>query len=107
MPPHRLPVAEVMHHEDVFNSFVLSTNAFLPDEPPMQRLPDDTYQPWEHLIDRLPIYIQDRTLRDLVLNLPVLSTESLDTEREWRRAYVILTFLAHGYIWGGATPAEV
>lgn len=96
-----------MHAKDLFNEFALSTNAFLPDEPPLQCLHDPRYQPWEDLINALPELIQSRRLRGIVQQLPILLTEGLTTEREWRRAYVILTFLAHGYIWGDDTPAEV
>ena len=38
--------------------------------------------------------------------MPVLSTLYLDTIQEKRRAYVILSFLAHGYIWGGSKPVD-
>jgi indoleamine 2,3-dioxygenase len=31
----------------------------------------------------------------------------LKTVLEWRRAYSILTFLAHGFIWSGEHAAEV
>lgn len=96
-----------MQAKDLFNEFALSTNAFLPDEPPLQCLPDPRYQPWEDLINKLPELIQSRRLRGIVQQLPILHTEGLPTEQEWRRAYVILTFLAHGYIWGDDLPAEV
>lgn len=107
MSPHRLPVQDVMQAEDLFNSFALSTNAFLPDEPPLQRLVDPSYEHWEQLIANLPTLIRERTLRHHVNRSNVLSTGHLKTEREWRRAYVILTFLAHGYIWGDDMPSEV
>lgn len=39
--------------------------------------------------------------------LPILSTDLLLTEPEWRRAYSILGFIAHAYVWGGDTPSDV
>ncbi|GAB7359183.1 hypothetical protein MBLNU230_g5250t1 [Neophaeotheca triangularis] len=102
-----LPVEHVMQQENFFDSFALSTNAFLPETPPLQHLTDEYYIAWEDLIGQLPSLIKRRTLRPRVLQLPILSTSHLSTEEEWRRAYVILTFIAHGYIWGGQVPAEI
>lgn len=55
----------------------------------------------------LPEMIQTERIRQEVLNLPVLSTEKLNQEAEWQRAYLILAFLTHAYIWGGARPEDV
>ena len=45
--------------------------------------------------------IRERRIRDEVYVLPQLefSGETLTSEREWQRAYVLLTFLAQAYIW--------
>lgn len=48
-----------------------------------------------------------KRLRAVIDKLPVLPAVHLETEAEWRRAYMVLTFLAHGYIWGGDKPSEV
>ena len=48
-----------------------------------------------------------KKLRPVIDKLPVLPAVHLETEAEWRRAYTVLTFLAHGYIWGGEKPSEV
>jgi hypothetical protein len=37
----------------------------------------------------------------------MLSTSYLREEPEWRRAYSILGFILHAYVWGGTKPAEV
>jgi indoleamine 2,3-dioxygenase len=55
----------------------------------------------------LPELLKDRTLRNEVDALPILSTEHLTSENEWQRAYSILAFLTHSYIWGGEKPSEV
>lgn len=39
-------------------------------------------------------------LQDVVDDLPVLGTEQLRNDTERRRAFLILSFLAHGYVWG-------
>jgi indoleamine 2,3-dioxygenase len=82
-------------------------NGFLPDEVPLDILPDSYYQPWETIVRNFQSLILAKRLRRIVDALPVLDTGLLLTEAEWRRAYSILGFIAHGYIWGGNTPADV
>jgi len=82
-------------------------NGFLPDEVPLDILPDSYYQPWETIVRNFQSLILAKRLRRIVDALPVLDTELLLTEAEWRRAYSILGFIAHGYIWGGNTPADI
>ncbi|OAP54273.1 hypothetical protein AYL99_11374 [Fonsecaea erecta] len=79
---------------------------FLPDTAPLQRLPDLYYQPWETLADTLPGLIASDAARTKIDQLPILETDYLDTDLEWRRAYAVLGFLTHAYIWGGDRPAE-
>lgn len=81
-------------------------NAFLPPSP-VQKLQDPYYAPWEDLAANLPAAIEIRTVRDTIDNMPILSPSRLKGEGEWRRAYVVLAFLTHGYIWGGDQPKDV
>ncbi len=87
--------------------YTVSPNGFLPEHAPLERLPDPYYAPWESLVHSLPTALAEKTLRDSIHLLPVLSTDRLSTEPEWRRACVVLGFLTHAYIWGGDKPAEV
>jgi len=80
---------------------------FLPDRLPLTSLPGSYYNPWEVIVGKLPILLKTRSLRTVVDALPVLTTTLLATEQEWQRAYVLLAFMTHGYIWGGDTPSEV
>ncbi|KAJ4376175.1 tryptophan 2,3- dioxygenase [Neocucurbitaria cava] len=82
-------------------------NGFLPDEIPLDILPDRYYQPWETIVRSFQSLILAKRLRRIVDALPVLETDLLLTEAEWRRAYSILGFIAHGYIWGGDRPADI
>lgn len=82
-------------------------NGFLPTEIPLDILPDSYYEPWEAVIRNLQSLILTKRLRRMVDALPVLSTDLLLTEAEWRRAYSILGFIAHAYVWGGDTPSDV
>lgn len=82
-------------------------HGFLPAELPLQFLDDPYYRPWESTVAALQALILTRRLRGVVDALPVLSTDYLRSESEWRRAYSILAFIAHAYIWGGDSPVDV
>jgi indoleamine 2,3-dioxygenase len=98
-------MAEILARlEDYQVSF---TSGFLPSSPPLESLPDPYYTPWESLTAVLPRLIQDGDLRERVAALPLLETEILSTEEEWRRAYVVLGYLCNGYIFSKFPPAEV
>jgi indoleamine 2,3-dioxygenase len=109
MSPHALtpPAHASGRQSSVFEESEIETNGFLPGQLPLTLLPDPYYGPWESLVRNLSKIIKDKTVRLLVHELPVLSVSRLKTAPEWRRAYVILSFLAHGYIWGDDHPAEV
>src|ERR1700722_7798488 len=80
---------------------------FLPSELPLERLPDPYYNKWEAIVANLQGLILSKRLRGVIERLPTLSTAGLEHDSEWRRAYSLLCFMAHGYIWGGKIPAEV
>ena len=82
-------------------------NGFLPSEVPLDVLPNPYYQPWEIIARNFQRLILNKRLRQMIDVLPVLSTDLLVTEAEWRRAYSVLGFFAHAYIWGGDVPADV
>lgn len=86
---------------------VSRVHGFLPDELPLERLPQLYYRCWEDVAASLQSLILSRRLRSVIERMPVLSSDSLTTQSEWRRAYVVLAFLTHAYIWGGDTPEEV
>ncbi len=83
------------------------TYGFLPAQLPLERLPDPYYNKWEAVVANLQGLILSKRLRGVIERLPVLSTAGLEHDSEWRRAYSLLCFMAHGYIWGGDSPSEV
>ncbi|KAL0933587.1 indoleamine -dioxygenase pyrrole -dioxygenase [Colletotrichum truncatum] len=109
MSPHALPVASERTQNDAvsFETYAISQNGFLPADAPLKVLPDSYYAPWEKIIQHLPQLIKSGKLRREVDALPVLTTDKLQNEAEWRRAYVILIFLTHAYVWGGEKAEEV
>ncbi|KAF2272535.1 indoleamine 2,3-dioxygenase family protein [Westerdykella ornata] len=82
-------------------------HGFLPEQVPLSILPDTYYEPWETIVRNFQSLILTKRLRQIVDALPTLSTDLLLTEAEWRRAYSVLGFIAHAYIWGGDSPADI
>lgn len=91
----------------ILTQFEISHYGFLPIQEPLATLPDAYYEPWERIVSQLQELIRNRGFYHEIENLPVLGTEKLNSIPEWRRAYVILTFLTHAHIWSGSAPHEV
>lgn len=89
------------------NDFHITENGFLPCVSPLSYLDNTYYSPWESIAQNLSSFIRLRSLRQMVKQLPILTVEHLNSEREWRRAHTLLTFIAHAYVWGGDEPEEV
>lgn len=88
--------------------FAVSTrNGFLPEQLPLEVLSDSYYTPWEIIIKELSTLLSKTQLRKTVDTLPILTTSQLTSEPEWQRAYLILAFFTHGYIWENGGPSEV
>jgi hypothetical protein len=104
MSPHRI---SVLPSSSALPEYSISKNGFLPAEPPLSRLPQAYYCPWEQIIERLPLLIETQKIRQCVDELPVLETSHLDSEAEWQRAHSMLAVMAQGYIWTGPEPSEV
>ncbi|KAL6715515.1 Indoleamine 2,3-dioxygenase [Lecanora helva] len=79
---------------------------FLSDELPIEKLSDPYYKQWESVVANLQALLLSRRLRTKIVNLPIVTASRLRTEAEWRRAYVLLSFMTHAYIWGGDVPEE-
>lgn len=106
--PARISESSLLEGEDIIDlCSLVSINGFLPARQPLKRLPHPYYQPWEHMLDSLPTLLRQKTFRQEIDTLNILTASRLDTEREWQRAYMILSFLTHGYIWGGDAPSDV
>jgi indoleamine 2,3-dioxygenase len=104
MSPHRV---EVLPSRAALSQYGISKNGFLPEEPPLQRLPQAYYQPWERIMEELPELIETQRIRQKVDALPVLDTAQLGSEAEWQRACSLLALIAQGYIWTGPEPSQV
>ena len=72
---------------------------FMPSKPPLKRL-SPYYEPWEQIMDHLNAYILTGRIKTAIKALPLLSVDKLTSDAEKRRAYTVLTFLGHGYLYG-------
>lgn len=107
MSPHALPIGRNEQLPGHFNKFAVTSNAFLPEQSPCEVLSDPYYESWELIAQHLPQLIEAGRIHEAIAELPVLSTDRLRSEAEWRRAYVILAFFTHAHVWGGDQPEEV
>ncbi|TPX41365.1 hypothetical protein SeMB42_g05602 [Synchytrium endobioticum] len=79
---------------------------FLPSSPfPLRRLPP-YFHPWEVILDKLSVLLLAGRIREYVQKLPVLDAKKLGHHTEWRRAYLVLSFLAQAYVWGKNEDAQ-
>jgi indoleamine 2,3-dioxygenase len=77
---------------------------FLSPDPPAWAFSDNYYKQWDELIENLSSLIKSGRIYDEIEKLPLLETNRLNGEVEYRRAYVVLAFLTHAYVWGQQPP---
>ncbi|RUS18976.1 Indoleamine 2,3-dioxygenase [Endogone sp. FLAS-F59071] len=73
---------------------------FLPEESPLQRLPDPYFEPWETVIQDLESLLRTENLRERIDELPILDVDRVTTQAERQRAFLVLAMLSHSYVWG-------
>ncbi|KAI8982031.1 Indoleamine 2,3-dioxygenase [Mycotypha africana] len=73
---------------------------FLPTTPPLRKLPDPYFAPWEEMMSDFNDLLLAGKLREKVHQLPLLDYRRLKTVEEYRRAFLILCMLSHSYVWG-------
>lgn len=79
---------------------IVPGRGFLPAVDPLRELPP-AFSPWDELAFDLPKLLVSGRAREFIERLPLLDAQSLGDERELRRAMLVLSFLAHGYVWQG------
>lgn len=87
-----------LHFPDIADHDVSPISGFLPPQPPLTRL-SEYYTAWDDLAERLAESIASKSIRIEVDALPVLSASKLTTKPQLHRAFVVLGFLVHAYIW--------
>jgi indoleamine 2,3-dioxygenase len=79
---------------------------FLPLQDPLNRLPRP-FDAWEGAASTLPKLFASDHLRHTLENLPPFPIDALSLNRERERAMLLLSYLGHAYVWGGARPARI
>jgi indoleamine 2,3-dioxygenase len=77
---------------------------FLPVTDPLRNLPQP-FDVWESTALGLPKLFASDHLRRTLETLPPFPLAAIANERELERAMVLLSYLGHAYVWGGAKPA--
>ncbi len=95
-----------MSLDDLPSFGIDAERGFLPAEDPMGRLPPE-FAPWEDVADDIGKLIVAGRLRSAVEGLPRLPASTIEDERAARRAMLVLSYLGHAYVWGGAGAVEV
>lgn len=80
---------------------ISDTTGFISPEPSLDRLPAACFVSWEDLVSSLPTLVKEKRIRQEVHRLPPteFSEDTLKSEKEWQRAYVLLCFISQAYIW--------
>lgn len=81
------------------NSYDISpVTGFLPEQQPLERLPS-YFDLWENVVSNIVELLEQREFRLSVNKMPLLSCDRLKDDRAYRRAYSVLGYIAHAYIW--------
>ena len=78
-------------------------NGFIPTTDPLTSLPlTSKFGPWESLMLDLSMRLHAHNIREAVLRLPTITVtdDDLPSPPELRRAQLVLSMLAHSYVWG-------
>src|SRR6266436_3529876 len=79
---------------------------FLPLNDPLTRLPYP-FEEWESVASGLPKLFASDLVRRTIEQLPPFPIEAICDDRERERVMVLLSYLGHAYVWGGARPAAI
>ncbi|KAJ3382511.1 hypothetical protein HDU92_004741 [Lobulomyces angularis] len=91
----------------LFDHGLNSKTGFLPRNNVASIALPNFYRHWDYLFENLIPFIRDRTIRTKILELPMFTVDNLETEADWDRAYLVLSFLGQTYIWGDTVNDEV
>ena len=91
---------------DRIESFDVSPDrGFLPQRDPLLALPA-AFDPWEEIAAELPKLLVSDRLRRTVDRLDPLDPASLRPGPQLERAMLLLSYVAHAYVWGGGPGVE-
>ncbi len=74
------------------------TRGFLPATNPLAKLPTP-FDAWEQAAAALSIRLNNQTWQPYLAKMPLLKTNQLQTTAQLERAMLLLSCMAHGYVW--------
>ena len=77
---------------------------FLPGKDPSQKLPEQ-FESWESLAENLSEYLKTERLREKIDSLPLINDPGFETDAEWERAMLLLSYFAHSYVHAPPSPS--
>jgi indoleamine 2,3-dioxygenase len=84
---------------------VTPERGFLPRRDPILHLPR-AFDGWEEIAGQLPKLLVAGQLRRTLDRLAVIDVGQCGSEEDLHRAMLLLSYFAHGYVWGSAEPAS-
>lgn len=81
---------------------------FLPATDPAERISLEKYFIWEDVADELSKFLglMLPQARDILSQLPKLSTDEIVEEKDLYRAHFLLALFAHAFVWGGVPALD-
>ena len=83
---------------------ISAKHGFLSPYAPRPAFTNTYFKPWDDINKDLAILIKSNQIQHAVKQLPLLDISSLDGDLDYRRAYVVLGFITHAYIWSTQPP---
>lgn len=91
---------------DAYREYLISPrHGFLPDAPPLARLPR-YYVAWDELAYNLPDIVTAGLLSSEVARLPDISPDRLGAHLAYERAMMVLSFIGHAYLHNPEAPTK-
>lgn len=75
------------------------SHGFLPATDPILQLPESLIE-WEACAAELPKLLVNEKVIETVLSLPEFNVAELKAPEEYERAMMLLSYIAHAYVWG-------
>ncbi|KOP26673.1 hypothetical protein AMR41_08590 [Hapalosiphon sp. MRB220] len=79
---------------------------FLPKEDPLERLPDQ-FEIIENIATNLSALLITGQYRHVIDKVQFPDISQLETERQIKRAFLLMSIFGNAYVWGGEIPATV
>lgn len=81
------------------------SHGFLPNHDPIWQLPEE-FAELDSIAMQLPKLLASNQVRSIIENLPNLNINQLENPHEQERAMMLLSYIAHAYVWYNQQPVD-